>query len=201
MRRSLVVAVSVAAVLGLSGCASDGGTAARTNAGDVSMATLAAEVAQLQAAQQAPATKPASGVTVANLQRLVQDIVIGAEAQGLGVKVTDTQVSKAIDALAAQNGGQAALEQLALQSGIAPAAIADVVRTNLLIAAIGAKLDSKGSSQEQLMAAQTALVQFASTLDITVAPRFGRWDDSTLSIADVSGTSVKAPATTATIQE
>lgn len=200
MRRSLVVAMSVVAAWGLSGCATQGGSAARTDAGDVSMATLAAAVADLQQAQQAPATKPAAGVATANLQRLVLEIVVAAQAEQLGATVTNSQVRRSVATLAAQNGGQAALEQLALQGAVGPAAIDDVVRTNLLVSAIGAKLAAKGSESEQLSAAQVALVQFSPTLHVSVAPRFGRWEDASLSIVSGSGTSTQQ-SSTAQLQE
>ncbi|MGV1006171.1 MAG: hypothetical protein ACOYEV_15705 [Candidatus Nanopelagicales bacterium] len=193
MQRRILVGSAVL-ILGLSGCSGeDGATAARSDLGQITMAQLAAQVADVQDAQQAPANQPVVGMTVANLQRLLQNQLIDAKAAELNVVVADSTVERAVTELATQNGGQAALEQAALQAGIGPAAIDDVVRSNLLVNEIGLKLDRDGTNDERLLAAQTALTELSSQVNVQIAPRFGAWNSSTLSISEVSVTSSLAP--------
>jgi hypothetical protein len=120
------------------------------------------------------------------------DALFAAKAAELGVEVTQGQVESGLEELAAQNGGREALDQAALQAGIAPASVEDFVRTSLLFTGIGTTLEPGGDAVAQRDVARAALAEYSESIDVQVAPRYGTWDDAQLSI--VPGSSVVSPA-------
>ena len=78
-------------------------------------------------------------------------------------------------------GGQEALEQGALQAGVLPDAIPEVVRTTLLVEAL-----SKGTITGDDPTGQTGLLtqiqQLSDEISPQVSPRFGTWDPAQLSV-------------------
>lgn len=197
-RRAVVVAGIGLGVMVLSGCgagthaASTGGVAASSDAFEITQRQVDDQVtAVLDATGQAPGDPPA-GLAMATVQRMVQGELIDSGAAELGVLLTDTQVKEGLDQLAEDNGGVEALTQAALQAGIPASELTAVVRTNLLAAAIGRELDGEGTSDAQLAATTKALAAYSQRIDVEVAPRYGTWDDATLSITP--GSTVSSPA-------
>ena len=167
----------------LAGCGSAGsGQAARSDEFRILQSDVDAQVSQVLAALGQPTGQPPVGLALATTQRLVQDALFSAHAAELGVEVTPTDVDRAVADLAEQNGGQDALEQAALQSGIPPQALEDFVRTQLLFTGIGEELDRAADATAQAQLVQDELVAFSEALDVRVAPRYGAWDDTTLTI-------------------
>ena len=192
MHRRAIAALGLG-VLALSGCsADDSGQAAVSDTFRISQEQVAAEVGQVLEALGRPAEQPPAGLASETTQRLVQDELIAGRAAELGVEVTQGQVEKATAELATQNGGMSALEDAALQSGIPRESIDDVVRTRLLITGMGAALAEGGDGNAQSAAVQKSLVEYSAAIDVQVAPRYGTWDDETLSIKP--GSSVVEPA-------
>ena len=64
------------------------------------------------------------------------------------------------------------------------------MRTELLVTAIGQKLDAAGDAA-QLEAARVALSEYSAAIDVEVSPRYGTWDDAQLQI--VPGSAVSTP--------
>ncbi|MBK6763316.1 MAG: hypothetical protein IPG68_08575 [Micrococcales bacterium] len=94
-------------------------------------------------------------------------------------------------------GGQQALEEGALQAGVVPEMIPDVIRTTLLIEAM-----TKGTITGDDPTGQTGLLtqvqQLSDELDPKVSPRFGTWDAEQLAVGALpEDLSVPADATTA----
>jgi hypothetical protein len=183
MGRLLAAAALGAAVLALTGCSGlDAGEAAVSDEFRVSQAEVDAEVRLALESVGQPTGQPPAGLASATTQRLVQDALFAAKAQELGVQVTPGDVEQGVAALAAQNGGQPALEDLARQSGLAPESIPDFVRTSLYFQGIATKLDPSGDATSQRDAARAALAEYSAQIDVQVAPRYGTWDDTQLSI-------------------
>ncbi len=90
-------------------------------------------------------------------------------------------------------GGHDQLVQAALQAGIPESALPDVVRTNLLVA----RLSGSAGDQQGAPTVQQQISELSEALSVEVAPRYGTWDDATLSI--VTGSPVvdsgETPAT------
>lgn len=206
-RRSQGVAVALAGMAGaallLAGCSSPqasqsnaGGSAARSDVMDIGQDELVAQVQAFQAEINQPVNQPAPGLARATLERLIQDALIKAEAAKLDVRITPAAVANARAQLASQNGGEEQLVAAAHASGIPASAIDDVVRSNLMVSEIGKKLGTDGDTNGQLLAAQKAIGELAASVNVSVAPRYGVWDDATLSIKDTSTvTESKVPTT------
>jgi len=121
MGRLLAAAALGTAVLALTGCSGlDAGEAAVSDEFRVSQAEVDAEVRLALESVGQPTGQPPAGLATATTQRLVQDALFAAKADELGVQVTPGDVEQGVAALAAQNGGQQALEDLAKQSGVDP---------------------------------------------------------------------------------
>lgn len=186
-RRVGALAGAGLATLVLAGCGSSSagmaaGDAAVAETFRVTQAQVAEQVAAVQAAGGQPTAEPPAGLTVASVQRLVITEVVGRVAAEVGVTVSDAQVSADVAQLETDNGGQEALEAAALQAGIPPGAIDDVVRVNLLVSAIGRELDPEGEGGAQVAAAQERLTAYSRDVDVQVAPRYGTWDHASLAV-------------------
>lgn len=198
-RRVAVLAGAGLVTLVLAGCggAVAGGDAAVADTFRVTQAQVAEQVAAVQAAGGQPTAEPPAGLAAASVQRLVITEVVSGVAAELGVTVPESEVSADVAALVADNGGQDALDAAALQAGIPPEAIDDVVRVNLLVAAIGRELDPEGEGGAQLAAAQERLVEHSRAVDVQVAARYGTWNHESLAVRPGSAVSSESTATPA----
>lgn len=181
------VAAMALGVLVVAGCSpqeplTSSGLAADSDAFTVTQSLVAEEVAKVQESLGKPAAQPESGLALATVQRLVQDRLIGEEADRLGVTVTQTEVEQGVAELAAARGGTEALNQAALEAGVPVDAIETVVRTSLLATAIGQHLAPTAEQNVQVQAAHDALRSLSESTRLAVAPRYGAWDHDTLGI-------------------
>ncbi len=198
--RWTAIALSCGA-LALAGCGTggtgqsvlvDSGQAAVSQDFRVSQAEVADDVALVLAGQGQPTGEPPDGLARSTTERIVLSRLITSYAQDNGIELTRTQVEEGLTELATQNGGVDALNQLALQSGIPPQSLEDTVRMNLIVTAIGVKLNAAGDAAAQVESARVALAEYSDTIDVAVAPRYGTWDDAQLTI--VPGSSVTEPS-------
>ena len=170
----------------------DSGQAAVSQDFRVSQAEVADDVALVLSGQGLPTGEPPAGLAAATAERVVLNRLISSYAAANGIELTRTQVEQGLEQLASENGGEEALNGLALQSGIPPQSLEDTVRTNLLVTAIGLKLNAAGDAAAQLESARVALSEYSEAIDVEVAPRYGTWDDAQLQI--VPGSSVTEPS-------
>ncbi len=199
MRRT-AIALSCG-VMVLAGCSTDGtaqsvavdsGQAAVSQDFRVAQSDVAQDVSQVLADQGLPPGAPPAGLASATAERLVQTRLIESYAALNGFELTRAQVEQGLVQLATENGGQDALNDLALQSGIPISGLEATVRTNLLVTAIGEKLNPSGDAQAKGESTRVALSEYSDAIDVEVSPRYGTWDDAQLSI--VPGSSVSEPS-------
>jgi hypothetical protein len=199
MRRT-AIALSCG-VMVLAGCSTDGtaqsvavdsGQAAVSQDFRVAQSEVAQDVSQVLADQGLPPGEPPAGLASATAERLVQTRLIESYAALNGFELTRAQVEQGLVQLATENGGQDALNDLALQSGIPISGLEATVRTNLLVTAIGEKLNPSGDAQAKGASTRVALSEYSDAIDVEVSPRYGTWDDAQLSI--VPGSSVSEPS-------
>jgi hypothetical protein len=198
MRRT-AIALSCG-VLVLAGCTTDNsrqpvtvgaGQAAVSQDFGVSQAEVDDGVSKVLSAQGEPPGEPPAGLATSTTQRILLNRLVESYAEDQGIELTRTQVQEGLEQLAAENGGEEALADLAAQSGIPPEELEATVRTNLLVTAIGLKLGSTPDAAAQLEATRVALAEYSETIDVQVAPRYGTWDDAQLQI--IPGSSVSIP--------
>jgi hypothetical protein len=136
----------------------------------------------------------------AQIELQVDDAIVAAAQERQHIVVTQGE----IDDLIAKSGGRAALEQqLVQQSGLwlPPSELDALARTALIQQALGPKLVPGGTSDQQTAAVNDYLIKLANELGVSVSPRYGAWDPSTLKINasfdDLSRAAGTAPASTA----
>ena len=195
MRRRVLAAA--AGVLALSGCSAtaDSMQAAVSDEFTVSQAQVADQVSDVLTGLGRPSGQPPAGLATQVTQRLVQDGLAAAKADDLGITLSQGEVERGVSDLTASAGGQQALDTAALQAGIPVDRIVDTVRTQLLFAKIGQQLVGGSDTTAQQSAAAAELSSYSDAIDIRVAPRYGTWDDATLTIT--AGSSVVSPAPSA----
>lgn len=188
-------------VLVLAGCSNAGSTpSVRIDTGQaavsdefrIAQSEVAEDVSQVLSGLGQPPGEPPEGLATATTQRLVQARLIESYAATQDIELTRTQVEQGLEQLATENGGRQALEDLALQSGIPVGALELTVRTNLLVTAIGEKLNPSGDPQAAGESARVALSGYSEAIDVEVSPRYGTWDDARLLI--IPGSSVTQPS-------
>ena len=188
-------------VLALAGCSTvgsvqsvavDSGQAAVSQDFRIAQSEVSDDVSQVLSDQGQPPGEPPAGLASATAQRLVQGRLIESYAALNGIELTRTQVQQGLEQLATENGGQDALNALALQSGIPISGLEGTVRTNLLVTAIGEKLNPAGDAEAKGEATRVALSEYSEAIDVSVSPRYGTWDDVQLSI--IPGSSVTQPS-------
>ncbi len=157
----------------------------------VSQAEVDDGVSKVLAAQGQPPGEPPPGLATSTAQRLLLNQLVASYADDQGIELTRTQVQEGLEQLAAENGGQEALADVAAQSGIPPEDLEDTVRTNLLVTAIGLTTGAGNDPTAQLEATRVVLAEYSEAIDVQVAPRYGTWDDAQLQI--VPGSSVSVP--------
>ena len=176
-RAALVLATGLTAVT-LSGCSAvDTGQAAVSDTFRISQATVEGQVREVLTGLDQPPGTPPDGLASAVTQRLVQKELIASKAIEMDVAVTPAEIEAAEAQLASANGGEEALLQAALQAGIPASTLPDVVRTNLLIDKLSAKLTASGGQSLQEL-----IVAYSQDLHVQVAPRYGDWSPESLSI-------------------
>lgn len=120
-------------------------------------------------------------VSQAVLSRWIVGELVDEMAARKGVDVTKGDVDAAVAAEVERAGGAEALEQGALQAGVLPEAIPEVVRTTLLVEVL-----SKGTITGDDPTGQTGLLtqiqQLSDEISPQVSPRFGTWDAQQLSV-------------------
>lgn len=120
-------------------------------------------------------------ISQAVLSRWVVGQLVSQLAADVDVEVTKGDVDRLLAREARRAGGQQALEESALQSGLLPDMIPEAVRTSLLIEALSSRTVTPEDPSGQ--AGLVALVQeFSKTANPQVSPRYGTWDPQQLSV-------------------
>ncbi|KQX11851.1 hypothetical protein ASC82_18605 [Streptomyces sp. Root431] len=193
-RRDRRIALSVSAALLaaplLTACGSDAhpGAAAVVGGERIEVSTLQAQVKDVRAAQAASPQAAQLLGTSGDLNRrklngLIFDRVVSKVAEDNGVTATRAETQATRAAFVRQSGGEDRLAAALLQEqGVAPDQIDDVVRRNVLMNKIAAKLGitETPEGQKKLTDVFTAA---SKDLDIDVNPRFGAWDDAQVQLA------------------
>ncbi|MFZ1854639.1 MAG: SurA N-terminal domain-containing protein [Candidatus Nanopelagicales bacterium] len=126
--------------------------------------------------------EPSAQVNVVLLQRLITQELVAQLAAREGVTVSQGEVESFLQKQYQQAGGQAALEQALLQSGIPSDQIQEAARTTLLVQKLGEKLAPGQDSQAQQGAVGIAIIALSKQEGTQVSPRFGSWDGKTLEV-------------------
>ncbi|WP_328399773.1 SurA N-terminal domain-containing protein [Streptomyces sp. NBC_00390] len=197
-RRRTALTVSAALLAAsplLSACGNEAhpGAAAVVGGQRIEVSTVQAEVKDVRNAQQASPQaaqliKDSGQLGRVKLYDLIVDRVVQRAADDAGVTASRKEIQDARSVLVQQSGGQEQLAAMYLQQrGIAPDQLDDVVRRDVLVSKIAARLGASNSPEGQQKMNET-FTAAAKALDIDVNPRYGAWDDEKLELG-----SYKAP--------
>ncbi len=173
------VPVLLAAGIGLAGCGQPlAGSAAVVGEQRLTDSDLASTTSELAEKLGIPQS---AQVSQAVLSRWIVGELVDELAVSKGVDVSKGEVDAAIADEVERAGGQEALEQGALQAGVLPDMIPEVVRTTLLVEAMS-QFTITGDDPSGQTGLLTAVQQLSDELDPQVSPRFGTWDAEQLSV-------------------
>ncbi|MFJ4340252.1 SurA N-terminal domain-containing protein [Streptomyces sp. NPDC088915] len=188
-----VSAALLAAAPLLTACGGDAhpGAAAVVGGERIDVASLQAQVKDVRAAQ---AASPESAQLVAStgdlgrrkLNSMIFDRVVEEVARDKGVTASRAELQETRTAFVRQSGGEDRLAAALLQEqGVAPGQIDGVVRRNVLLGKIAAKVgaDDSPEGQKKLTDVFTAA---SKDLGIDVNPRYGAWDDAQIRLASTT---------------
>ncbi|APE22071.1 MULTISPECIES: SurA N-terminal domain-containing protein [Streptomyces] len=194
MHRRTALTVSAALLAAgplLTACGGDAhpGAAAVVGGERIDVSSLQAQVEDVRAAQerspQAAQLVQATGdLPRRKLNGMIFDRVVDKVAADHGVTATRAELQQTRTAFVRESGGEERLASVLLQEqGVAPGQIEDVVRRNVLMNKIAAKLGVTDSPEGQKKL--TDVFSAASkSLAIDVNPRYGAWDDAQVRLAD-----------------
>ncbi|MGW0121116.1 SurA N-terminal domain-containing protein [Streptomyces sp. NPDC003327] len=187
-RRRAALTVSAALLAAaplLTACGSDAhpGAAAIVGGERIEVSSLQNQVRDARSAQEASPhadelLKTSGDLGRQKLNGMIFDRVVDAVAAKLGVTANRAELQQTHAAFVRESGGEDRLaEALLQQQAVAPDQIDDVVRRNVLMNKIAAKLGVTDSPEGQQKL--TEVFSAASkSLDIDVNPRYGAWDDA-----------------------
>ncbi|MGH3329601.1 MAG: SurA N-terminal domain-containing protein [Streptomycetales bacterium] len=183
VRTAIVIAVLAIAVGGSAGgCGpAHAGAAAIVGGERITVSALETQVTALAEQRRATSQEevPAADLTRDQLQRLILHSILREAAGRLDVRVSGSDVSARIDDIKARIGDPKAFEQQVLAANIGPGQLRPFVRDMLRSEGIGEALVPQVGTvagQQERQARQTEyLIRTARSLDITVNPRYGRW--------------------------
>jgi hypothetical protein len=192
--RNAVLGLVTAVAVGLlaAGCGLSGGNpsvAATVNNARIPVATLESRVATAKGSPQVSQQLAASGqrgqllaqIRSRVLSGLIRSEVLAQGAEELGIEVTDTDIQQRRSRLVEQVGGQQAFQDLIRQNNLSQeeirAQIRELVLQSKVRNALGRGQAQTGQGQtQQTRAYRQWLNQRVASAEVTVNPRFGRWD-------------------------
>lgn len=189
MRRKNVAGVigAIAAVgLMLGGCSNaTPGAVAIVGDDRISDRQLNEQVEQVLKAQGRPLDSASDALVATTLDRMVTASLVNQFAEANGIEVTDGELDATLAMYAEANGGQLALENALVEQGVAPEAIPEIIRVNILAQKIGAAADPTGTPESQSQAIFVVITDYSAEIGTTVSPRYGTWDPIGLAVGGV----------------
>ncbi|MER6100080.1 SurA N-terminal domain-containing protein [Streptomyces sp. NPDC001728] len=188
-----VTAALLAAAPLLTACGSDAhpGAAAVVGGDRIDVSSLQAQVEDVRTAQDrspeaAQLVQATGDLPRRKLNVMIFDKVVDKVAADNGVTATRADLQETRTAFVRQSGGEERLAAVLLQEqGVAPGQIDDLVRRNVLMNKIAAKLGVTDSPDGQKKL--TEVFSAASkSLGIDVNPRYGAWDDAQVRLTDTT---------------
>ncbi|WP_061298571.1 SurA N-terminal domain-containing protein [Herbidospora cretacea] len=173
-----LAAVAVAAGLALTACSGpiEAGSAAIVGDHRITTDTLEQNVSEYQKALEAAKVAPdqlqlPGTLTQAVLLQLANISQFSQLETQNGITVTDGEVA----AFYAKNNGQAAVDQILLQRGVAPGQTREWLKVSIGSEKLAAKLGG-GTGEQQIAAGQEKINELAGKIRVTFSPRYGKFD-------------------------
>lgn len=181
------VAVMAVAGLALVGCAAaQPGAAAIVGETKISQSSIGEQMRALNEILGQPADAPAPAATRGLVTQDVTAELVEATADRHGIVVTDADIDEIHNLELKRLGGEQQLLTAAAQAFVPPSEIRVFLGARLAFSALGEELASKGSPEEQTEVALDEVVKTGEELGVSVAPRYGEWSPTQLTIVPQS---------------
>ncbi|MEU3227274.1 SurA N-terminal domain-containing protein [Streptomyces sp. NPDC006976] len=210
-RRRTALTVSAALLAAaplLAACGSQAhpGAAAVVGGDRITVSTVQAQVADVRqaqgsSAQAAQLTDQSGQLARAKLHGLILDRVLDRASADAGVTVTRAEIQQMRKTAVAQYQGEKGLQAAVLQERwLAPGQIDAFLREQIQLTKLAQALGADPSTPEGTKAMGEALTKASEALKVDVNPRFGKWNDQQIQLADYKApwiTQVTKPAQSA----
>jgi outer membrane murein-binding lipoprotein Lpp len=186
VRRPIALAAAASlAVLALAGCSNQAGVASQVGTQSITDRQVADDVAELQAQlARIPSAKfDEQTATATVVSTLTQNLVLQQAANDQGITVSQGDVDRYLANLETTNKTtfQALVDNAASGSNIPASQISDVVRANIIVSGLVAKLAPGVTDQaKQKTVFFDYLNKFSDQIGVEVSPRFGTWKNFAL---------------------
>jgi hypothetical protein len=196
-RSALTVSAATALLVAtplLSACGRDAhpGAAAVVGGQRISMGQLQAKVVAVRNAQRAAPggdemIKGSAQLTRATLDSMVRDRIVKRAVKDAGVSITRRDVQRARADLRGQAGGEKQLKAALLrQQAVAPSDINDRLRLEIGVERVAKAAHINPRTARGNAALNARLARTSRELNISVNPRYGKWDTKKSSLGDAA---------------
>ncbi|UNO41602.1 SurA N-terminal domain-containing protein [Streptomyces sp. MST-110588] len=194
-RRRTALSVTAAALLAasplLTGCGTDAhpGAAAVVDGQRITVGQLQARVkdvrdAQDKAPQGAQLVENSGRLGLSTLNSMIFERILERGAKDAGVKVTERDVQQWRTAAEQRAGGADRLKAMWLQQAVPPGRIDAVVRNQLLLDGLAQRIGADRSQPQGQQQLGESLAKTSRDMGIDVNPRYGKWDDRQVILAE-----------------
>lgn len=175
--------VALVAVLALSACSGQtAGSAAVVGGTRITDESISAEVENLLTAQGKNVDDASPSMMATTLGRAVTTELVDQVATKEGVTVNEGEIDAVLDAYGEQAGGLAEFEKYLLTQDVAPDQITSIIRLNIQVEKLGAKLAPNESPDMQSLAVFQTIGKYSEQVGVEISPRYGTWDPANLTI-------------------
>ena len=186
MKRIFLVILASIGLL-LSGCAQMN-SAATVGEEEITVKLLQSQVDSILEARKSVDTsqmqlETGEALTRDQLTFLIANLVIEEVSKEAGIKVSTTDLELYRQEIYQSIGGEEMLPSVLVNAAIAPDALDDVLRRDLIIRKLSAGARDAGSDDATVNSlVQAAVTKKASELKITINPRYGVWDSNSFAV-------------------
>jgi FKBP-type peptidyl-prolyl cis-trans isomerase (trigger factor) len=122
----------------------------------------------------------------AQLAFLISNFILDEIAKETGIEVTKSDLEAYRLEIYGSIGGEPRLPEALVNASIAPEALEDVMRRDLILRKIGTTLAESGADDATINQAIQGLVSRKSDeLKVVVNPRYGKWDANSISVIGI----------------
>lgn len=122
-------------------------------------------------------------LTRSQLAFLISNLILDEIAKDAEIEVTEADLEAYKVEIFQSIGGEKMLPTVLVNASIAPEALIDVLRRDLILRKIGTSLSETGADDGTInQMIQTLVTKKSDELKVVVNPRYGKWDAATISV-------------------
>jgi hypothetical protein len=122
-------------------------------------------------------------LTRSQLAFLISNLILDEIAKDAEIEVTEADLEAYKVEIFQSIGGEKMLPTVLVNASIAPEALTDVLRRDLILRKIGTSLSETGADDGTInQMIQTLVTKKSDELKVVVNPRYGKWDAATISV-------------------